>query len=303
MYNKHLDSLVRVVDSGSIMKAAKKMGISSSALGKQIGLLEQELDVRLFERSANSVSLTKAGKLIYDEAKDIIKYTNDALRRARELEEKNEHVIRVGTSVINGNALLGDIWENFAQLHPHIHMQIVPVNLDREACLDIMTNTGDKFDVVVTVTANHPFLKSGCTSFELMTVPTCIAAPRNHRLAARDMLCVDDLYGETVIMLKRGIAYDSDEIRDLFEKHPDITIYDVDFYEPSTFNKVVTDKFLLICAENWIHMNPMMKILPVDWDFGIPYGIIYSKNPPQAVRVFVEYLAEVYGKEVPDVNK
>ena len=50
LYNTHLETLIRVVEAGSFRRAAEQIGISPSAVLKQITLLEQDLQVTLFDR-------------------------------------------------------------------------------------------------------------------------------------------------------------------------------------------------------------------------------------------------------------
>ena len=50
MYNHQLDTFIQVADAGSFSKAAEEMFISSTAVMKQINLLESSLEVQLFNR-------------------------------------------------------------------------------------------------------------------------------------------------------------------------------------------------------------------------------------------------------------
>ena len=83
LYNAHLDTLIRVVEAGSFRHAAEQMNISPSAVLKQIGLLEKDLGVTVFDRSRKGVSLTKAGESIYHDARFIVKYCEEATERVR----------------------------------------------------------------------------------------------------------------------------------------------------------------------------------------------------------------------------
>ena len=69
MYDRHLDTFVKVADCGSFLKASEGLYISANAVTKQISLLENDLGVKLFQRSTRGLVLTEAGKLIYTEAK------------------------------------------------------------------------------------------------------------------------------------------------------------------------------------------------------------------------------------------
>ena len=55
LYNAHLDTFITVVEAGSFRQAAEQMNISPSAVLKQIGLLEKDLGVTVFNRSRKGV--------------------------------------------------------------------------------------------------------------------------------------------------------------------------------------------------------------------------------------------------------
>ncbi len=62
MYNPQLETFLRVADAGSFNRAAEEAYITPTAVIKQINLLEESLDVKLFERTHRGLTLTKAGK-------------------------------------------------------------------------------------------------------------------------------------------------------------------------------------------------------------------------------------------------
>ena len=97
MYNPQLDAFVQVADCGSFNKAAEALYLSSTAVIKQINLLERDLDLRLFLRTHRGLQLTKAGQSLYQDAKYIIQYCKDSVTRARNAMEEAGQVIRIGT--------------------------------------------------------------------------------------------------------------------------------------------------------------------------------------------------------------
>lgn len=62
MYNPQLETFLRVADAGSFNKAAEESYITSTAVIKQINLLEESLELKLFERTHRGLHLTNAGK-------------------------------------------------------------------------------------------------------------------------------------------------------------------------------------------------------------------------------------------------
>lgn len=83
MYNHQLETFIKVADAGSFNKAAEESYITPTAVIKQINLLEDSLKVTLFERSHRGLTLTKAGRSLYQDAKYIIQYCRDSVTRAR----------------------------------------------------------------------------------------------------------------------------------------------------------------------------------------------------------------------------
>ena len=69
MYNPQLETFLRVADAGSFNKAAEESYITPTAVIKQINLLEESLGVKLFDRSHRGLTLTKAGRSMYQDAK------------------------------------------------------------------------------------------------------------------------------------------------------------------------------------------------------------------------------------------
>ena len=77
MYNHQLDTFICVADAGSFSKTAELLYVSSTAIMKQINLLESSLGVQLFIRTPRGLTLTDAGKSYYQDAKYIIQYSKE----------------------------------------------------------------------------------------------------------------------------------------------------------------------------------------------------------------------------------
>lgn len=80
---KQLRSFVRVVDLGSISRAAAELGVVQSGLSQQITRLESELATRLLQRTPNGVSATPAGLAFYQQAQLTLRHAEQAMRVAK----------------------------------------------------------------------------------------------------------------------------------------------------------------------------------------------------------------------------
>ena len=115
-----------VARQGSFNKAAEESYITPTAIIKQINLLEDSLGVKLFKRTRRGLTLTKAGRSMYQDAKYIIQYCHDSVIRARNAMQEDSNVIRIGSSPMTPAQLLMELWSKVQTICPDIKFQIVP---------------------------------------------------------------------------------------------------------------------------------------------------------------------------------
>lgn len=126
MYNPQLETFIKVTDAGSFNKAAEEMYITPTAVIKQINLLEDTLDVKLFERTHRGLMLTNAGKSLYRDAKYIIKYCEESVVRAKNAMQSDANVIRISTSPMTPAQLLMGMWTKLKVYCPDLKFELVP---------------------------------------------------------------------------------------------------------------------------------------------------------------------------------
>lgn len=133
---------------GSFNKAAEESYITPTAIIKQINLLEDSLGVKLFERTRRGLTLTKAGRSMYQDAKYIIQYCHDSVIRARNAMQEDSNVIRIGSSPMTPAQLLMELWSKVQTICPDIKFQIVPFENTPENAREILASLGTNIDVV-----------------------------------------------------------------------------------------------------------------------------------------------------------
>ena len=96
-------------------------------------------------------------------------------------------------------------------------------------------------------------------------------------------------------MVAEGDSGVNDFIRnDLKRNHPEITIEDTPhFYDVSVFNRCAETNNVLLTLECWKDVHPALVTIPVDWDYSIPYGLMYALKPPVDVQKFVDAASEL----------
>lgn len=288
MYNPQLDTFLRVADAGSFNKAAEEAYITPTAVIKQINLLEAHLDVKLFERSHRGLVLTKTGKSLYQDAKYIIQYCKDSVTRAKNAMQEEGKVIRIGTSPMTPAQILVELWPKIHKFYPDIKFQLIPFENTPENAREILKNLGQNIDIVAGIFDDTMLNLRQCNGLELSRTPICCAVSLTHPLAAKDKLKVTDLYGENLMLMHRGWSKFVDELRDdLWANHPQINIVDFDFYSVNVFNQCENSNDILMVTRNWENIHPLIKIIPVEWDYTIPFGLLYSQQPSRMIQQFL----------------
>lgn len=288
MYNPQLDTFICVADAGSFNRAAERLFISPPAVIKQINLLEEKLGVQLFVRTHRGLTLTAAGKSLYNDAKYVVQYCRDAVERARKAAD-NGMVIRIGTSIMTPAQVLLELWPKVEAVCPGMKFRVVPFENTPENAREILGNLGRNIDVVPGIFDETMLSLRQCAGLELSREPICCAVSVTHRLASKDRLAVSDLYGEDFMLMRRGWSRHVDLLRDdLRRNHPQIRIVDFDFYDLSAFNECENNGRVLMAINNWRYVHPLLKILPVGWDYTIPFGLLYPPAPSPEVRRFLD---------------
>ncbi len=288
MYNPQLDTFICVVEAGSFSKAADKLYISPPAVIKQINSLENNLGVQLFARTHRGLVVTAAGESLYQDAKYMVNYSKEAIERAKEAGNDEDDVIRVGISPMTPPQVFVELWPRIQEQYPNVKFKLVPFENTPENAREILANLGQNIDVIAGIFDETMLELRKCNGVELSREPFCVAVALHHRLAGKKVLTPEDLKGERLLMMRKGWSYYVDALRaELTEKYPEITIADFDFYNVDIFNRCENSNDMLLAIKSWESVHPLMKILPVEWDYKMPYGLLYAKDPSEKVEKLV----------------
>ena len=294
MYNPQIETFIKVADAGSFNKAAEELYITPTAVIKQINLLESSLDLVLFERTHRGLILTNAGKSLYQDAKYIIGYCKDSVVRAKNAMSEGENIIRIGSSPTTPAQLLMQMWPKIQEQCPDIKFEIVPFENTPENAKEILANLGKNIDIIGGIFDDTMLKLRKCEGLQLSREPFCCAMSIHHRLAQKDKLQISDLYGENLLLMRRGWSNYVDRLRnDIWQNHTQIHIVDFDFYSLEIFNRCENSNDILIAIENWKTVHPLLKILPVDWNYTIPFGILHAPEPSKTVQRFLQAIPAV----------
>ncbi len=115
---------VAVADEGSFRRAATRMGVSQPAVSQAIGLLEEELGERLFDRLGRSVATTPAGRLLLDPARRVVA----EFEALPGLLDQEQGVVRgrleIGTTDVASIYVLPNVYRAFRRRWPDVELSV-----------------------------------------------------------------------------------------------------------------------------------------------------------------------------------
>ena len=121
----YLRTYLEVIRLGNFSEVARKLSISQPAVSFQIQKLEQDLGVRLIDRSKKVITMTEAGKRLLRFAESVEKERDHLRHDIDQLREEVTGNLVVTASTIPGEFLLPSILSEFKALHPAIRAQVV----------------------------------------------------------------------------------------------------------------------------------------------------------------------------------
>ena len=140
MYNQQVKTLIQVADRGSLSKAAEDLFVTPASVMKQMNALESRLELTLLKRTNQGVELTEAGKYIYAYAKKMIAESEEAVQKARAIQQRELKTIRVGSSFLNPSHVLTDLWHKIEGGSSEYRIKIVPYNDDHDQIMSVVVN-------------------------------------------------------------------------------------------------------------------------------------------------------------------
>ena len=128
-----------VAEAGSFTHAGEVLNLSQSAVSRQVGALEEGLNVQLFHRHARGLILTEPGELLYRTARDVFTKLGAVETQLRESKDKPAGSLKVTSTVAFGSIWLTPRIKEFLETYPEISLTIV---LDDEE-LDLSMREAD----------------------------------------------------------------------------------------------------------------------------------------------------------------
>ncbi len=192
--------IVAVARERHFGKAADACFVSQPTLSVAVKKLEQELEIKLFERSANEVTVTPLGEEVVRQAQSVLEQAASIREIAKRGKDPLSGALRLGVIYTIAPYLLPDLVKNVIARTPQM-----PLMLQENFTVKLldMLRTGE-IDCAILA---EPFPDAGLAIGPLYDEPFVAAVPSSHALAQYGAVTAEQLKSETMLLLGTGHCF------------------------------------------------------------------------------------------------
>ncbi|RZL00102.1 MAG: LysR family transcriptional regulator [Rubrivivax sp.] len=192
--------IVAVARERHFGRAAEACFVSQPTLSVAVKKLEDELDVKLFERGSAEISVTALGEEIVRQAQSVLEQAQSIKETAKRGKDPLGGPLRLGVIYTIGPYLLPDLVRNTITRVPQM-----PLMLQENFTVKLleMLRAGE-LDCAILA---EPFPDAGLAVAPLYDEPFLVAVPKTHALAQREHISAEELKRETMLLLGTGHCF------------------------------------------------------------------------------------------------
>jgi LysR family transcriptional regulator, benzoate and cis,cis-muconate-responsive activator of ben and cat genes len=195
---RHLRYFVAVAELENVSRAAtQRLHVAQPSLSRQIRDLEDEVGVPLLERTARAVRLTDAGRAFLDEARAILRQTNDAVLKARAIGGKRETELHVGNFPLVTARIMPRLLRDYQKAMPNVRVKLHDWPVEKEIAA-VRDGQLQLAIIVPPLTGNwHREVRFE----ELLSLRVCLAVSCDHPFAQRKAVSLTEAAREPFVGL------------------------------------------------------------------------------------------------------
>jgi DNA-binding transcriptional LysR family regulator len=281
---RHLRYFIAVAEHLHFGHAAEALVTAQPSLSRQILQLEDELGVKLFERSKRRVALTGAGEIFLDDARRVIQAVEASVRHVRESTDGTRGQLRI--AFVSGAMMmrLPAVLREYRHRYPNV--EVVPYAMpypEHNAAI-----RDGKIDIAWSIAIPDPDIASQLVRQDAFLV----VLPDHHALAERDVIDLKDLRGESLVVIARTISpvlYDDAMERCLASGFRPAQIHEA-YEEESVLGLVAGGFGIALVPLAWSRIGvPGIAFRRTSDDHALAESLIWHRDRTTAmVRAFIE---------------
>lgn len=290
MKNLHgLGAFLESANSGTFTLAAERLGVSPAAISKSVAALEQQLGVRLFNRSTRSLSLTAEGRIFLESAGEAAHLLDEAVARLSQAASSPSGRVRISVGMSFGRRWVLPLLPQLAQKYP---LLAIDVDLDNTQ----VNLAGSGFDIAI---RGGYVEDSSRVARRICMLPLALLASPAYLKTAGTPQQVDDLAQHQIISLRFGdnmIApwlFTEGGVQRQFQPQARITASDPDSIMELVLTGAGISQLALNVAIPFLRSGQLQAVLGQSHDPGSREMVLYyphRQHMAQRVRVVVDAL-------------
>jgi len=195
---RNLRYFTEIAGSGSVSRAALRLGRSQPALSKSVHDLERELELKLFERVGRGLVLTSNGMALLERARALLQDVDAIRDQARLLASGKAYTLRLGGAANIIERVLPQVLRRYRVRCPQVEVRIQPEG----GTLLLNALESGELDVAITRHTRGAYLGAE-PAFPIYALA---AVPRGHRLSRRHSVSIQDLEHERLLVAPSSIT-------------------------------------------------------------------------------------------------
>ncbi len=249
-----------VCQYNSVSRASEALNISQPSVSNAISKLEKEFGVMLFLRQNKRLVLTKEGAVLLKYATDLLNNADNTIKRMKELSDTK--VLNLGIPPMLSSFFLPILYGEFFNAYPDFKINIIED--DRSGLMKMF----DENRINMAFFPHDDTLDDKLNSCLLTELDNVCCVSKNHHLAQKDSVCIEDLKDEDLVLFKNSF-FQTERIIERFRQKNITPHVLLDTTQVSTLQSIVASgvavgfvfKFLLNSTPDLsgIPLNPPMK--------------------------------------------
>lgn len=203
---KYMETFKEVVEEGSLLAAAKNLGMSVSTISMHINSVENYFNAKLLDRGVNGVKLTREGEIAYNSIIAVLEHLKKTKKAIKNLSTKTVNIC-IGCV---GVPIIADIQMGYRREKPDVDVRVKL--LGEYSCLD-MLNQGEA-NIVLAAFPTPLKLDDSYVVEEIGKDEFILIVPPDHELAKKKVVTIEDALSYPMVTITKGYgsSYSLDDL-------------------------------------------------------------------------------------------
>ncbi|MGM0370541.1 MAG: selenium metabolism-associated LysR family transcriptional regulator [Bacillota bacterium] len=194
---KTLKMFVKLIQANSFSIVAEQLDLTQPAVSMQIKSLEKKFDTELFTRENNKFHLTPAGRIVYNQAQEILEKWDNTRAQVKQIKQETYGQLTIGASTIPSEYLLPDLLAKFYTKLPEV--EVTMKIKDSQDILKLLTNREVDLAIMGYKPQDNRLQNSPIVEDHLTLIVST-----SHQLANQQQITSQELTKEKILIREKG---------------------------------------------------------------------------------------------------